>query len=101
MAQMGAGQNVLGISSVVAGLLSICCGPCLGGFGSGGIYLFELPLAIAALVLGILHLQRVKNRTATNRTLGVLGIVFGAVGLVLAICLGVSTIGDSFHNDVT
>lgn len=50
--QLGGQRNLLGILSVVTGVLGFCCGPCLGGFSSGGTYFFELPLAIAAVVLG-------------------------------------------------
>lgn len=98
--QLGGRQNLLGILSIVASMLGLCCGPCLGGFSSGGTYLFELPLTIAAIVLGVLHLRRVKDGAATNTSLAIVGIVIGVIGLVLAICLGATNVGSSFHDDV-
>lgn len=100
VAQLGGQQNVLGIISALAGILGLCCGPCLGGFSSGSTYFFELPLPLAAIVLGVLHLQRVNKGAATNRNLAIVGIILGVVGLILAICLGATSTGASFHNDV-
>jgi hypothetical protein len=90
---------MLGILSAAAGLLSVICCVC-ASFGGGGIFLSTLILSIPAIVLGIMHIQRVRAGRATNQNLAVIGIVLGALGLLIAIC-GVSTrFGTDIHNDI-
>lgn len=99
LAGLGGQQNILGILSALAGILAVCCCPCASLIG-GGAYFGTLPLSLAALVLGYLHMQRVRNGRATNRNLAVAGIVLGAIGLVFALCGGCTEAGKSWRNDV-
>jgi hypothetical protein len=99
LAGFGGRANLFGILSALAGLLSVVCCACTS-IGGGGWYLFTLVLAIPAVVLGILHLRNVNAGQATHRYLGILGIVLGALGLLIAIC-GVSThVGSDLNNDI-
>ncbi len=91
--------DIYGILSLVTGALSIVCCAC-AGFGGGGIYFVTLPLSIAAFIFGYLHLQRVKQGRARNRGLAIAGIVLGVIGVVIAICFGVGSIGRDYNNDI-
>jgi 4-hydroxybenzoate polyprenyltransferase len=99
MAGLGGQANIMGILSSILGLLSVVCCSC-ASFGGGGAYFFTLPLSIAALALGVLHLRRIKNGRATNRNLAMFGIALGVVGLVLSVCFGSSHAGTDLHNDI-
>ncbi len=92
---------MLGMLSAVLGVVSLCCGPCLGFGGSGALFLFDFIPAIAAIVLGVLHLQRINRGQASNRSLAVIGIALGAVGVIIAICLSASNTGVQWHEDIT
>ncbi|HEX2355764.1 MAG TPA: DUF4190 domain-containing protein [Micromonosporaceae bacterium] len=91
---MGGRNNLLGLLSVLFGIFGVgcCCCPWLNGAPLFG--------GVPALVLGFLHLQRVRRRQATNPALGWIGIALG----VLSLCLGAATFtsqfGD-FQDDVT
>lgn len=99
VASLGGQQNLLGILSALTGLLAICCCPGAALIG-GGAYFGTVPLSIAALVLGYLHIHRVRRGHATNRNLALVGIVLGVIGLVIALCGGCTGTGSSLHNDV-
>lgn len=98
--QFGRRENLLGFLSAVIGVLTVCCSPCLAFTGSGGTFLFDFAPGVAAIVLGILHLRRVSEGRATNRSLAVFGIVLGVIGVVVAICLSATSVGTSWHNDI-
>ena len=95
----GSRSDMYGILSSVAGGLSILCCAC-AGLGGGGVYFVTLPLSIAAFVFGYLHLQRIKQGRATNRSLAIVGIVLGAIGVVIAICFGIGSVGRDFNHDI-
>ena len=99
MDQYGGRANLFGVLSAVLGALSVVCCLCTG-FGGGAAYLFTLVLAVPSIVLGILHLRRVKRGQASNQSLAVVGIVLGVIGLVIAICGASTTIGGDFHRDI-
>jgi len=99
--QLGGQRNMLGILSTVFGVITLCCGPCLGFGGHGGTFLFDILPALVAVATGVMHLQRVKLGRATNKYLATIGIALGVVGLVLAICLAATTSGVRWHNDIS
>lgn len=99
--QLGGQQNMLGILSTVFGVITLCCGPCLGFGGHGGTFLFDILPALVAIATGVMHLQRIKQGRATNKNLATIGIALGVVGLVLAICLAATNSGIRWHNDIT
>ena len=65
-------SNGLAIGSLVTGILSVTC--CCGNF-------VGIALSIAAIVLGIVS----KKQQSENNTMAVIGIILGAVGIVLFI----------------
>lgn len=76
----GKGQGKgLGIASMVCGIISLigCC----------GLWYVSIPLAIVAIVLGIV--QIVKNEA---RGMAIAGIVCGAVGAILSILIIVGAV---------
>jgi hypothetical protein len=99
--RLGGRQNLMGILSALFGVITLCCGPCLGFGGSGGAFLFDILPAIVAIGTGIVHLQRIKQGRATNRNLATIGIALGVVGLVIAICLSSTRSGVQWHDDIT
>jgi hypothetical protein len=96
---LGDRANILGVLSAVAGFLSVVCCVC-ASFGGGGVFFSTLVLSIPAIVLGILHLRRIRAGQATNKSLAIIGIVLGAIGLLIAICAGSTSIGTNVNNDV-
>jgi hypothetical protein len=101
MASLGPRQNLYGYASIVIGLLGLCfCGPFLAGISSGATYFLDLPVAIAAVLLGRHHVHRVRNGTSTNKSLGVIGIVLGVLGVIVAILFGSTHAGTTFHHEV-
>lgn len=99
MTQLGGQANSMGIISVIAGPLSVVCCLCTA-FGGGAAYLFTLILAIPAIVLGILHLRRVSAGQASNKNLAIIGIAFGVLGLIIAICGATTSAGGGFHRNI-
>lgn len=87
----GKGQGKgLGIASMVCGIVSLigCC----------GLWYVSIPLAIAAIVLGIV--QIVKNE---SRGMAIAGIVCGAAGLILSIIViagAVAFISSGLYEEV-
>lgn len=76
----GKGQNKgFGIASMVCGIISMigCC----------GLWYVSIPLAIVAIVLGIV--QIVKNEA---RGMAIAGIVCGAIGAILSILVIVGAV---------
>jgi hypothetical protein len=93
--QKGGGQqNLLGWLALVFGVLAVGCCCCPGLPFLGGI---------PAVVLGVLHLQKVKKGQASMDWLGWVGIALGAIGIILAIvnlATGLSSdFVDDFQND--
>lgn len=91
-------QNGLGTLSTALGVFSFCGGPWLGAMGKATTYGLSLPLAIAAIVLGILQLQHVRHGTATRRSLAIIGIVLGGLGFILSVCMGATSLASSVHD---
>lgn len=76
--EKGQGKG-LGIASMVCGIVSLigCC----------GLWYVSIPLAIVAIVLGIV--QIVKNEA---RGMAIAGIVCGAIGVILSILVIVGSV---------
>lgn len=94
VARIGGRSNVLGLLSVLFGIVGVgcCCCPWLDGAPLLG--------GVPAAVLGFLHVERARRGQATMPFLGWIGVVLG----VLALCLGAVSFSDRFHsvqNDVT
>jgi drug/metabolite transporter (DMT)-like permease len=92
--RMGGRSNPLGLLSVLFGIVGVgcCCCPWLDGAPLLG--------GVPAMVLGFLHIQRVRRGQATMPILGWIGVTLG----VLALCLGAFSFTDRFHDvqqDVT
>ncbi len=86
-------RNLLGWLSLVFGVLGTgcCCCPWLNGLPFLG--------GIPAVVLGILHLQKVRKGEATHAWLGWVGIVLGAIALIGAILGLVTDWGDRLRTE--
>jgi hypothetical protein len=97
---IGEPLNRLGLFSIIAGVFAICCAPAIGTIGSGGAFLFDFLPAAAAVVLGFLHLQKMKRGQATNRNLAIIGIALGAAAILSSICFSGTGVGHSLHNNV-
>ena len=76
-------MNDLARASLICGSLAVapacCCGP-------GG-----LPLSIAAIVMGVLAVRQIDARgggTGNERTMAVLGAIFGSVAVFLDLVSG-------------
>ncbi|WP_157631405.1 DUF4190 domain-containing protein [Catelliglobosispora koreensis] len=84
--------NLLGYLSLVFGIIGTgcCCCPWINGAPFLG--------GIPAIVLGFLHLQKVKKGQATMAWLGWVGIILGALAILGAIC-GLTTDWDSRITD--
>jgi hypothetical protein len=84
-------MNVLSLLSLIAGGLSVpgCLCWC--------IPFSNAPFAIAGIVMGIIGLQQVKgsNGTQSGGVMAILGIVGGAIGLILAMLAFFTTWDDS------
>jgi hypothetical protein len=72
--------NLLGYLSIVFGVIGTgcCCCPWLNGAPFVG--------GIPAIILGVMHLMRVKNGQASQKWLGWLGIALGVIALLGGIC---------------
>jgi hypothetical protein len=99
LASFGGGANMFGILSVALGSLSVLCCAC-SSFGGGGFYFSTLILSLPAVVFGILHLRKVQAGQATNKTLAIVGIVLGALGLLIALCGAFTHVGSDFNSDI-
>jgi Domain of unknown function (DUF4190) len=73
-------SNVLGLLSMIFGILSIPVG-CCGFFG--------LILSVPAIVLGILGMQKARQGQATNKGMAVAGLCCGIAALILGLALGI------------
>lgn len=84
-------MNLLGYLSLAFGVLGplCCCCPWLTGAPLVG--------GIPAIVLGVLHLQKVKRGQATTPWLGWLGIALGAIALIGAIFSFTFDFGSRFE----
>jgi serine/threonine-protein kinase len=86
----GQSQNVLGLLGMIFGItsivFSICCSP-LG-----------LPLGAAGIVLGALGMRRAAGGLASNRGMGLAGVICGAIGGLLSLLLLLLSVSGSFDS---
>jgi hypothetical protein len=68
----------LAIASLVLGILSV---PCFC------FTWFDLPLAIVAIILGVLALNKVKTGQGGGKGMATAGLILGSIGLILALVL--------------
>jgi hypothetical protein len=89
--QTGPKMNVLSLLALIAGGLSMPACICWC------IPFSNAPLAIAGIVMGILGMQQVKqsNGMQSGGVMALLGIVFGGIGLVLAMLAFFTTWDDA------
>ncbi|WP_027341715.1 hypothetical protein [Hamadaea tsunoensis] len=93
--RMGGHNNVIGWLSVLFGIIGTGC--CCCWFLDGAPFIGGIP----ALILGIIHLQRVKQNRASMKWLGWLGIALAVIALLGAICSFTTHWNDNLHNDLT
>ena len=67
-------KNWMGITALVLGILSVCCGV----------------LTILAIVFGVLGIQAANDGQADNKGLSIAGVVLGVICIILSI-VGFST----------
>jgi len=72
-------KNGFGIAALVLGILSI---------PAGFTVIFGVPLALAAIVLGVLGRGRAKKGLASNGGMALTGLILGVVGLLISIAIG-------------
>jgi serine/threonine-protein kinase len=86
----GQSQNVLGLLGMIFGItsivFSICCSP-LG-----------LPLGAAGIVLGALGMRRAAGGLASNRGMGLAGVICGAIGGLLSLLLLLLSVSGGFDS---
>jgi len=73
---------VLGIVSILGG---VCC------------VVVGVPLAIGAVVTGILGISQVKDRPGQDRAMAIAGIVCGVLGIILPVVLFLSQFGFALY----
>jgi hypothetical protein len=78
--RMGGNNNLLGWLGALFGILGAGC--CCCWFLDGAPFAGGIP----AIILGFLHLQRIKQQRASMAWLGWLGIVLGVVAMLGALC---------------
>jgi hypothetical protein len=69
---LGISSFVLGLTATVIGLIPILSVPALAA-------------AVVGLGLGLGNIGRLRRKDATNKTMTIIGIIFSALGVVLAI----------------
>ncbi|MCP2326567.1 hypothetical protein HDA40_005074 [Hamadaea flava] len=94
MNRMGGPNNILGWLALIFGIIGTGC--CCCWFLDGAPFLGGIP----AVVLGILHLQRVKQHRASMKWLGWVGIVLGVIALLGALCNFTTHWNDNLHDQV-
>lgn len=92
MNRMGGTNNILGWLALLFGIVGTGC--CCCWFLDGAPFLGGIP----ALILGFLHLRRVKEHKASMSWLGWLGIVLGAIALLGALCNFTTHWNDNLHD---
>jgi len=90
--RMGGNNNLLGWLAVLFGIIGTGC--CCCWFLDGAPFLGGIP----AVILGILHLRRIKQHKASMVWLGWLGIVLGAIALLGALCSFTTHWNDNLHD---
>jgi hypothetical protein len=90
--RMGGQNNLLGWLAVLFGIIGTGC--CCCWFLDGSPFVGGIP----AIILGWLHLRRVKRYEATMKWLGWLGIALGVIALLGAICNFGTHWNDDLHN---
>lgn len=93
--RMGGNNNLLGWLAVLFGIIGTGC--CCCWFLDGAPFFGGIP----AIVLGILHLQRIKRRKASMKWLGRLGIILGVIALLGALCNFTTHWNDNIHDHFT
>lgn len=75
-------RNGIGLAALIVGIVSLLAGiiPFVGFIG------------IAAVVLGIIGLSRVRKRIATNRGMALAGVILGALAIIAAILWVIATV---------
>jgi len=94
MNRMGGPNNILGWLAVIFGIVGTGC--CCCWFLDGAPFLGGIP----AVILGFLHLQRVRQHRASMRWLGWVGIVLGVIALLGALCNFTTHWNDDLHDQV-
>ncbi|MEV0268535.1 DUF4190 domain-containing protein [Hamadaea sp. NPDC050747] len=94
MNRMGGPNNILGWLALVFGIIGTGC--CCCWFLDGAPFFGGIP----AVILGILHLQRVKQHRASMKWLGWVGIVLGVIALLGALCNFTTHWNDDLHDQV-
>jgi hypothetical protein len=91
---MGDGKrNLLGWLALVFGIIGTGC--CCCWFLDGAPFFGGIP----ALILGILHLQRVKKRQATMPWLGWAGIILAIIALIGALLQFTTDFDDRIQDE--
>jgi hypothetical protein len=90
--RMGGNNNLLGWLALAFGIIGTGC--CCCWFLDGAPFIGGIP----AIVLGILHLKRVKENRASMKWLGWVGIILGAIALLGAICNFSTHWNDNLHD---
>lgn len=91
----GPARNGFGIAALVLGILSVLM---------FWLWFAAAPMAVVAIVLGILGRRRAKRGEATNKGLATAGTVLGVVSLVLlavVMAAGVAILNSDSGQDLT
>lgn len=94
LGRMGGPNNLLGWLALVFGIIGTGC--CCCWFLDGAPFFGGIP----AIILGFLHLQRVKQRRASMGWLGWVGIVLGVIALLGAICNFTTHWNDDLYDQI-
>jgi hypothetical protein len=92
--RMGGNNNLLGWLAVLLGIIGSGCCCCWSLDGTpfvGGI---------PAIILGFLHLQRIKQQRASMAWLGWTGIVLGVIAVLGALCSFTTNWNDHLHDQL-
>lgn len=90
--RMGGNNNLLGWLAVLFGIIGTGC--CCCWFLDGAPFIGGIP----AVILGFLHLQRIKQSRASMPWLGWLGIALGVIALLGALCNFTTHWNDNLHD---
>lgn len=92
--RMGGNNNLSGWLAVLTGILGTGC--CCCWFLHGAPFVGGIP----AIVLGFLHLQRIRHQRATMAWLGWVGIILGVIAVLGALCGFTTHWNDNLHNQL-
>lgn len=90
-------KNGLGVAGMVCGIIGLV----LGFIPLFGIF-FAVPLGILGVVFGAVGLRRAKRGEANNRGMAIAGLVTGILALVVGIILfaAIYSAANKLHNDL-